>query len=603
MRERTSIGVALAAVLTGLLVTTLVHAQVSPPVRDKILREARELARVGNREAAIRKVETLYSRDPLDGTVVQALASLLTEEGELERAKDILDGYTAKRPGDTRALSTLASLHLQSGERERGTEILEKIVDRAPDELWPYQVGLDALTVAGMEDEMIGFIERARRAVGDSTVFAVDAARIHQGAERFGAATREYLRAGIAENMSPEISAEYIVSMAGNEEARPAVIGTLEKARPIAPFRQTVARSLGEVYLMNEDCDLALQVIAELVETDPSLASVLIIFARKASRAGCHAKCAEAYGLMVTHVDKAHKVAEYLLEKARCEEAAGLLDDALTTFEVVASRYRTHKAADDALMGRAGILRDRGELTEAVAEAERIMESRYADNVHEALLFKADCLVLMGDLEDAFRTYDRVGTEWEPEYAQEAFFNLGEVNLYRGEFDDAQSYYNVTLRRYPDEPRANDAIDRLLLIKSSGGEGTYVPALGDFAQALLLRRQGDTEQAVGLLKELGGVEGQEPIRVESLKVLAEIYLEQGNPDDAVRTYRLVGDSLDAPSSPSALEAIGDIYLGLGRIEDAVKAYEDVILKFPESVSAGEARRKIDLATRGPDDEA
>ena len=127
--------------------------------------------------------------------------------------------------------------------------------------------------------------------------------------------------------------------------------------------------------------------------------------------------------------------------------------------------------------------------------------------------------------------------------------NLGEVSLYQGEFDDAQSYYNVTLRQYPDEPRANDAIDRLLLIKSSGGEGVYVPALGDFARALILRRQGDAERAVEVLKELGGREGADPIRVESLKALAEIYFDQGNPDDAVSTYKLIGDSLETPSSP------------------------------------------------------
>jgi tetratricopeptide (TPR) repeat protein len=391
--------------------------------------------------------------------------------------------------------------------------------------------------------------------------------------------------------------------MARKDEARPAVIEALERAGSIDCFRQAVARSLGEVYLMDEECVLALEAIRELVEMDPSLARALIIFARKASLAGCHSQCAEAYRLMVPHAEKSDKVPGYLVEKARCEVAAGLFDEALATFDVVAGSYPAHKAADRALMGRGEILRDRGELERAIAETDRIMESRYADNVHEAVLFRANCQILMGDLDEAFRTYDRVGTDWAPEYAQEAYFNLGEVNLYRGEFDDAQSYYNVTLRQYPDEPRANDAIDRLLLIKSSGGEGSYMPALEDLARALLLQRQGDAEQAVGILTDLVGAEGHDHIRVESLKALAEIYLEDGRPDEAISTYKIVGDSLDAPSSASALEAIGDIYMGLGKIEDAVKAYEDVILKFPESVSAGEARRKIDLASRGPDDEA
>jgi hypothetical protein len=59
----------------------------------------------------------------------------------------------------------------------------------------------------------------------------------------------------------------------------------------------------------------------------------------------------------------------------------------------------------------------------------------------------------------------------------------------------------------------------------------------------------------------------------------------------------VGDTLDVYLSPSALEAVGDVYMGMGRIDDAVGAYENVILKYPGSVSAGEARRKMDLARR------
>ena len=130
-----------------------------------------------------------------------------------------------------------------------------------------------------------------------------------------------------------------------------------------------------------------------------------------------------------------------------------------------------------------------------------------------------------------------------------------------------------------------------------------MPGLGELGQALLMKRRGDTGGAAGLLRKLGAAENQATIRVESLSLLAEVYVDRGNMGEAVRTYKLIGDSIETPSAASALEAVGDIYLGLGRVEDAVKAYEDVILKFPDSVSAGEARRKIDLATREPDDEA
>ena len=88
----------------------------------------------------------------------------------------------------------------------------------------------------------------------------------------------------------------------------------------------------------------------------------------------------------------------------------------------------------------------------------------------DAILFKGDCLVRAGDLDEAFKTYDLVGTDWEAGSAQEAFYNLGEIKFYQADFEEAVSYYNVTLRQYPDEPRANDAIERLMLVKAVKGD-------------------------------------------------------------------------------------------------------------------------------------
>jgi tetratricopeptide (TPR) repeat protein len=602
MRIKYLMGFSLVAALAVLASAAPLGAQVSQAERDRVLGEARDLVRTGNSDAAIRRVEALYKRAPLDGTIVQAYARLLTDAGDLDAAKAVLADYTADRRDDARAMSILASLYFQTGERKQGMETLEKIVARAPKELWPYQIGLDVLLDNNMGEAIVSHIERARKAIGDSTLFAVDAAKTYVEMKRFGPATHEYLRAGTAENMSAEIAADYIVAMARNDEARPQVIAALEKVRGLALFAQATALSLGEIYLMDDDCAHALTMLSQLVDMAPANADVLILFAQKASRAGCYGECAEAYDRALSHIDKEPKRAEYLLAKAGCEEKAGMLDRALSTFDTVAREYGAFKYGDEALMGRARILRDTGKIDEAIAEAERVTGSKYSEDALKAILFQGDCLVLLGRLDDAFKTYDRVSTDWVAQYAQEAFFNLGEISLYKGDFDDAQSYYNVTLRQYPDEPRANDAIARLLLVKSCGGEGIYRPQLATLSRAMLLKRQGRLAEAVGALKELDDLDAKDPLKAESLMLLAETYAEQGLFDDAITTYKLVGDSLQTPAAASALEAVGDIYLSLGRVDDAVTAYEDVILKFPANVSAGEARRKIDLATKEPDDE-
>ena len=387
------------------------YAQVSPPVRDKILREARELVKMGNRKAAIQRVEALYNQAPLDGAVVQSLASLLAESGDLERAKSVLTDYTSERGDDTKALSALASLQFRTGENAKAMAILDALVARAPNELWPYYAGLDVLTQNSMNEEVITHIRRARRALGDSALFAVEAAKVHREMTRFGQATREYLLAGTAKNMSAEIAADYIIGMARDDEARPAVIAALEKASSLPPFARAVSLSLGEVYLMDGDCGRALEMISRLVDADPSNADALIMFAQKASASGCFTECARAYDLVLGGLDKEQKKAEYLVAKARCEERAGMFDSALSTFDTVARDYGTFKYADEALMGRAEIFRSMGEIDRAIAEAGRVMGSGYSENVLAAILFQGDCYILLDRLDDAFQTYDRVTTD------------------------------------------------------------------------------------------------------------------------------------------------------------------------------------------------
>jgi thioredoxin-like negative regulator of GroEL len=141
MRGRIPVVAGLAVVLAVVVAGSALHAQVPASVREKVLREARELARMGNHEAAIRRVEPLYERAPLDGKIVEGLARLLLEANRFERAEEILVAYTAKRSDDTRAVSTLASVHFKAGEKAAGMEILNRLVDGAPGELWPYQMG------------------------------------------------------------------------------------------------------------------------------------------------------------------------------------------------------------------------------------------------------------------------------------------------------------------------------------------------------------------------------------------------------------------------------------------------------------------------------
>jgi tetratricopeptide (TPR) repeat protein len=563
---------------------------------ERGLREAKALGRAGNFDAAIQKLEALYSSYPNDPEIMTALSSALVQVKRYDRAEVVMEKSIELRPMDPKSLTDLASLYLIIGRRDAAVATLERLVALDPEERWPYQAASSSLWRGGAAAEALAMIMRGKKAVGDSTLLASEAAQILKSQGRFADAVREYLRAGAAGH-DPEIAAAGIVEMAQDAAARKTIITALTDAAAAADYEVAARTSLSHVYLLEGDCRRAVAEISALAKAKRLSPLVLSRFAARSRAAGCTGECAEVYDIALALPENKADYPVLLLSKGGCEVAAGSLEQAAATYDDVAKRYPDSRWACDAEVALAKLLRGQGRFPEAVAHADRAIGAKSAgDTKYEAILFKGDCLVAAGNLDDAFAAYDQVGTDWKPVYAQEAFYNLGEIRLYQDSLQEAISYYNVTLREYPMEARANDAIERLLLLKSVKGDlGTMW--LKEFAHASLLRRQGQIDEAAALFTKRAGETGQGQIKIESLKNLALIDLDRGNPDAAISIYKAIGESLDTYFSPSALEAIGDIYARLGKAEMATRAFEEVILKFPDSVSAGEARRKIDLVKR------
>jgi tetratricopeptide (TPR) repeat protein len=564
--------------------------------RDRTLRDSKALLRSGNYDVAIQRLESLYATYPDDPVVASSLSGALLEAKRYERAEAVLKTSVAKRPKDPKGLTDLAHLCFVTGRKSDGLAYLEKMIRLAPEEAWAYLAAFLMLSANGAPDDAVIMVKRAREATGDSTLLARDAANIYKGLARYGAATEEYLLAGRGVD-DPEMAINGIMEMAEKPEARTAIVAKLEDVAASRDLESIARGALWQIYLMDSDCGRAFGEISALARAGKLATETVRRFAARSREKGCNRQCAEVYGLALSLPENKADIPLLMLSKAECELAAGLPDQAIASYGSLVRQYPDSKWAYSADVALGRIYRERGNLDQAIAQADKVIEGASAGSArYDAIIFKGGCLVEAGKLDVAFQAYDLVETAWDKAYAQEAFYDLGEVKFYQGDFEGAVSYYNVTLREYPDEPRANDAIERLLLIKSVKGElGTIW--LKEFAQGVLLERQGRVDEAREVFVRRAGEQGQGLVRIESLRRLATIAAGGGDLAGAIKLYTLVGETLDTYYSPSALEAVGDIYASQGRAPEAIQAYEQVILKYPQSVSAGEARRKIDVAKR------
>jgi len=576
------------------IVSASVAGEISPRERDRGLATARKLLSEGRRDEALAELGSLYEEDPQDGAVVRAYVDALIETEDYDRAEVILTRFLKKHPQEFPMRAKLALVNLLQGDSREASKVIDEIIGYAPKEQWTYILAMNVLAEAEDYDGVLEMIARGRRAIGDSTAFSPEAIRLYIDTGRFAGAVHEYLLRSVHEKRGLERLSAEIVDLARRPEATQQVIEALERGKARREFDRLVSEVLWQVYLIAGDCPSALEALKDGIKRYSELARLLPSFATRASEMGCFGECAEAYGLAARSKGLHLSLAEILLKKAECELRANDLEEALQTYETIVERFGGTQWGWDAVLARASIYRQIGRCREAIDEATKIIKNtRSPELLARAIGIKGDCLIQLGNLEAAFETYDLVELELEGEQAQAAFFNLGEIRFYEGEFEEAISYYNVALREYPREDLANDCIERLMLIKGSKAGETYPPELKRLAEAILLERQGDLDGAMSEYVALSET-ATEAIKVECLRRAAEIYRKLGKHELAIETYRLIGDSLETYFAPSALEAVGDIYAELGQTEKAKAVFEELILRFPESVAAGEARRKIDL---------
>lgn len=575
------------------LSSNLLATEIPNVERDRAVVNANRMIREGRVDDGLRMFESLYKAMPQDSVVVLSYAEALSGLKRIGEAKGILREFANSHPDNMMIKSRLALMDFLEGDRQGFIKQIDEIVKQSKRNRRGYEVAIDVLEEANEIEKIFEVVSIGRKATGDSTFLADRVGPLCFRRGMFLQGTREYLLSSLTKHASPEIISKQITHQAASPEARQAIMQALENAKSVGQFKRIIAQTLPYVYLLDQRCELAFNQMMDGISQYPDLAVSLADFSRELQRQGCFGECAKAYEVASKQPQLSRKVVDLLMAKAACHKLSGNLQSAAEVYLEIAEKYPKTELGETAMIERARILKDIGEIDSALRQASILAESsRSPIGRAKAILLKGDCQVLLGDLDGAAKTYDLAQLDWQDSLAQEAFFNLGEVAFYRGEFDEAVSYYNLTARQFPSGDRANDAIERLMLLRDSKTKDGYNGDLKLLASAYLLERQGKVQDAEKAYLMLSAA-NHRTIRAESLKRLAEMARRKGEFARALAFYKVISDSIGGDATPLALEAIGDIYLESGQVERALETYESLIIDFPGTTSAGEARRKID----------
>ena len=172
---------------------------------------------------------------------------------------------------------------------------------------------------------------------------------------------------------------------------------------------------------------------------------------------------------------------------------------------------------------------------------------------------------------------------------------IGDSYLFQGDFETAAAEYKKVLDFSPSDVLSNDALDRMILIRSNS-DYVNVPLEG-YVRGLKANLNGDPGEALRICRETMESYPQALIVDDMWLLTGEIHKSQARYGDAIAAYERVV----AEGSLTAAEGLNEIALiyqwGLRDTEKALQTYRKLVRDYPESVIVPYARQQVDALAK------
>ncbi|MFO8081836.1 MAG: tetratricopeptide repeat protein [Armatimonadota bacterium] len=575
--------------------------------------------------ASIAHLERLAELRPADAGARIKLGEAALRADRLDKAERALRDAVELAPEHRSALMTLAEVLVEKGATDDAIVALKRAVNYDPAESATVHSLNQAMRRHSLHHERVKIIEEAREATGDARLMAYEMARAQIDLLRYEEAARELLLALGDDGVPARAIAADLERLVADDLAGEDVLAEVRRHVDEAAHQPDAERlALGRVLLMAGDRERA----ASLLEGTPGAGMEVADLAREAQMRHEDKLAATFYEMALTMEIRPEELADVTLNLAELQRDAGDWRAALETLE----RAPGLDTDPEALLMRARLLTRHARLEEARDAWDRLMASaggdpRYAAAAREGM---ADWLFASGRLDEAEQAYAELAGDAQPGQSAQpwddlpplppglvlpgavalwgalehdasspgrAALRLAEIALRRGDLEEAEQRFLHVADAHGDTAWANDALERLALIRenldgSGSAERRYFEALG------LLERGAD-QMARDLLLEIAGTRN-EPLADDALMSLAEHRAERGDLRPAAETWLSVAERFpESLLAPRALLRAADLLGDLGDFASAGEALRGIVEDYPDSAAANEAEAELELLPPSP----
>ncbi len=485
--------------------------------------------------------------------------------------------------------------------REKGFDALEKILDRYKGNEKVYRELSNVLASQRLSDEAIAMLHRGREESGDPYMFARDLARWCESRMDWESAVKEYLL--LLEESDANLS--YVTGAFGDMLEDPHADSLMvkvlsEKIKSVeGEFQNTVRKLLASLHFRAQRYKESLEQYQILERETGGQGRELLEFAELTYTEGEYELSWQAYNEILAGNPQRGLKANVLLGKGRVAEGLNQIDSAVAAYNGVLEPGVLPKDAFEAYYRLARVnfdhyddsqkARELFEKAKDFARKARVSYSNlYIIDINIALTFERE-----GDFEkaeDELQSAIRHGGRYRDAVAK-ARYELIKLYYRQGEYKKAEKEIQALLIAAPSSPEANETLELKALFADLEESPDVIKALGSASMSIFRRDYEDAAKILNWLKENSPPRGIEEARWE----LFRIHVRNEDYDRALTELDGIIALENALKTDLALLKAGD--LAGFKLQDgkaAAEYYEKLLIDFPDSPLADQARRRLKI---------
>jgi tetratricopeptide (TPR) repeat protein len=571
------------------------------------LRLAQSFEEADEWERAVTLYEELFKSEPTNYIFLDGLRRSYTQLKDYDKAISIIRRWFITHPRDINLMTTLGGLYYDSGNETVADSIWKVVLFIDPNNVQSYRIVANEMMQHRLYEQCIRTYMDGRTMSKSEVLFADELGTLYAALQQYTSATQEYLR--LVKKNPDQLS--FVQSRLSAIILKPEALRSASEIVKVELKISSDNIALHRLYvwlLMEERrYDSALEHYRMIDRLANANGSELFNFAQQLNQEHASLAASEAFKEIINRFDKSG-----LLPYARFGYARALEDlsneadtlaseslptyrDAIQIYESIAST-RDHPDLAVQSLFRIGVIKFEKlfDLNGALSAFNKIKEFPNTMNIlYDAAIKNGEVQTARNDIVAARKEFERIAEIPIVIYQDQAVFKLAELNYFEAQFDTSLSL----LKRFDtnlNTDLTNDALQLQYFIQEN--KTSSMPALTEFTKADLQMRQRKYPESLSHFEDIVQQFPTSLLVDDAMMKIGELHLRLKQTNEAIAAFRFIADSIQLSIlKDKAQFRIAEISENiLHNKAQAITAYEKLLERFPNSLYAEQARRRIRL---------